>query len=163
MSFTGISNPVLFTMDRRAPIQASEEFGEIMDNLSVNRGTHAYKFGLYMHHIWTNEGQRANNFSGNISFNKDANNPGDANHPYANAVLGNFQSYSEASRRNLANAAYFIQEYYAQDQWKATKRLTLTYGARFSLPTWYHLQGDQVGSAMAKPPRIAVLPLPNTS
>ena len=34
MSFTGISNPVLFTQDRRAPIQASEEFGEIMDNLS---------------------------------------------------------------------------------------------------------------------------------
>ncbi|PYR96678.1 MAG: hypothetical protein DMG16_27145 [Acidobacteria bacterium] len=151
MSFTGIPNPVLFTQDRRAPIQASEEFGEIMDNLSYNRGTHAYKFGVYFHHIWTNEGQRANNFAGNISFNRDANNPGDTNHPYANAILGNYQSYQEASRRNLANAAVYLAEFYLQDQWKTTKRLTLTYGARFSSPTWYHLQGDQVGSALVLP------------
>ena len=149
MSFTGISNPVLFTNDRRAPINASEEFGEIMDNLSVNRGSHALKFGMYMHQIWTNEGVRANNFNGNISFNRDPNNPGDTNHPYANAILGNFQSYQEASRRNLANAAFFIQEYYAQDQWKASRKLTLTYGVRLSYPTWYHLQADQVGSALS--------------
>src|SRR6266853_3573820 len=151
MSFTGISNPVLFTQDRRAPIQASEEFGEIMDNLSYNRGNHAYKFGVYFHHVWTNEGQRANNFAGNISFNRDPNNPGDTNHPYANAILGNYQSYQEASRRNLANAAVYLAEFYLQDQWKATRKLTLTYGARFSSPTWYHLQGDQVGSALVLP------------
>lgn len=149
MSFTGIANPVLFTQDQRAPIQASEAFGEIQDNLSYNRGTHAFKFGTYIHRIWTNEGQRAPNFAGNISFNRDPNNPGDTNHPYANAMVGNFQSYQEASRRNLANAAYFLTEFYLQDQWKATKRLTLTYGARLSLPTWYHLQDSSIGSALA--------------
>ena len=149
MSFTGISNPVLFTYDARAPIVANESFWELSDNLSVNRGNHALKFGAYLHGISTNEGQRANNFSGNLSFNRDPNNPGDTNHPYANALLGNFQSYQEASRKNLAQASYFIAEFYAQDQWKATRRLTLTYGARFSNFTWYHLREDQIGSALA--------------
>jgi hypothetical protein len=149
MSVNGISNPVLFTYDSRAPILANESFWELADNLSVNRGNHALKFGGYFHGISTNEGQRANNFSGNLSFNRDPNNPGDTNHPYANALLGNFQSYQEASRKNLAQAAYFIGEFYAQDQWKATRRLTLTYGARFSDFTWYHLREDQVGSALA--------------
>src|SRR5437762_12685639 len=60
-------------------------------------------------------------------------------------------SYQEASRRNLANAAVYLAGFYLQDQWKATKRLTLTYDARFSSPTWYHLQGDQVGSALVLP------------
>jgi hypothetical protein len=151
MSFTGISNPVLFTYDSRAPILANESFWELTDNLSYNRGNHALKFGMYLHGISTNEGQRANNFSGNLSFNRDPNNPGDTNHPYANALVGNFQSYQEASRKNLAQASYFIGEFYAQDQWKATRKLTLTYGARFSNFTWYHLREDQVGSALAVP------------
>ena len=139
---TRFSSPTM----QRAPILANESFWELSDNLSVNRGNHALKFGVYFHGISTNEGQRANNFSGNLSFNRDPNNPGDTNHPYANALLGNFQSYQEASRKNLAQASYFIGEFYAQDQWKATRRLTLTYGARFSNFTWYHLREDQVGS-----------------
>ena len=108
MSFTGISNPVLFTYDQRTPISAKESFWELTDNLSVNRGNHALKFGVYVHGISTNEGVRANNFSGNLSFDRDPNNPGDTNHPYANALLGNFQSYQEASRKNLAQAKYFV-------------------------------------------------------
>lgn len=149
MTFTGISNPVTFTTDQRAPIQTSEEWLEISNNLSVTRGTHALKFGFYFDHIWTNEGQRANNFNGSFSFNNDNNNPGNTGHPFATALLGNFQSYQEASRRNLANAGFSIGEFFAQDQWKATKRLTLTYGARFSYFTWFHLQEGQVGSALA--------------
>ncbi len=104
---------------------------------------------MYVHGISTNEGVRANFFAGNLSFNRDPNNPGDTNHPYANALLGNFQSYQEASRKNLAQANYFVTEFYAQDQWKASRRLTLTYGARFSSFDWYHLREDQVGSALA--------------
>jgi Carboxypeptidase regulatory-like domain len=149
MSFTGISNPVLFNYDQRTPISAKESFWELTDNLSVNRGTHALKFGVYVHGISTNEGVRANNFSGNLSFDRNPNNPGDTNHPYANALLGNFQSYQEASRKNLAQSEYFVAEFYAQDQWKATRKLTLSYGARFSSFDWYHLREDQVGSALA--------------
>ena len=36
---------------------------------------------------------------GTISFNTDTNNPHDANNSYANALLGNYDSYSEATGR----------------------------------------------------------------
>ena len=36
---------------------------------------------------------------GNISFNTDANNPNDSNSSYANALLGNYDSYSEPLAR----------------------------------------------------------------
>jgi hypothetical protein len=44
---------------------------------------------------------------------------------------------------------YDIAEFYAQDQWKASRKLTLTYGARFSNFHWFHLREDQIGSALA--------------
>jgi hypothetical protein len=148
LSFAGISNPVSFATDNRAPIQTSEEHLELIDNLSVNRGSHALKFGYYFYRIRTNEGQRSNFFNGSISFNRDQSNPGDTNHPFANALLGNYQSYQEASARSLNNGVVQINEFYAQDQWKATKRLMLTYGARFSAMGWYRLLAEQPGSML---------------
>ena len=149
MSFAGISNPVGFATDNRAPIQAHESMMEVTDNLSWNKGTHAFKFGFYAHQIWTNEGQRAPNFSGNFAFDRNVNNPLDSNHPFSNALLGNFSSYQEASRRNIVRMGLTLVEWYAQDQWKATKKLTLTYGARFSSVTWFHVEAGEIGSMLA--------------
>ncbi len=149
MTFTGISNPVFFATDNRAPIQAHESLMEISDNLSVNRGTHAFKFGFYANQIWTNEGQRAPNFNGSFAFDRNQNNPLDTNHPFANALLGNFSSYQEASRRNIARMGLTLFEWYAQDQWKATRKLTLTYGARFGSVTWFHVEAGELGSMLA--------------
>lgn len=142
MTFIGLSLPVTFATDQRAPIQASDELIETADNLSVNLGSHALKFGAYFHRIWMNEGQRANNFNGNIAFDNNQSNPGNTGNPFATAMLGNFSSYTESSGRALSNSADNVTEFYAQDQWKTTKRLTLTYGARFSYFSWYHLQDN---------------------
>jgi len=149
MTFLGISNPVSFTTDNRAPIQAHESMMELSNNLSVNKGNHALKFGFYYHQIWTNEGQRSPNFNGNFAFDRNQNNPLESNHPFANALLGNFSQYQEASRRNLARMELTLAEWYAQDQWKATRKLTLTYGARFSSVTWFHLASTEVGAMLA--------------
>ena len=142
MSFNGIPNPVSFSTDQKAPMVTSDEVLEMSDNFSVNRGSHALKFGGYYHRIWMNEGQRSDAFNGNIAFDNNQNNPGNTGQPFATALLGNFRSYRESSGRALANVGINLTEFYAQDQWKATKRLTLTYGARFSWSSWVHLQDN---------------------
>jgi len=53
---------------------------------------------------------------GNISFNTDANNPGDANNSYANALLGNYDSYAEATGRPQGN--------YSSPTWSGSFRTT---------------------------------------
>lgn len=74
------------------------------------------------------------------------NNPLDTNDPYSNAILGVFASYSEAtSRPNLTTYAKSV-EWFLQDNWKVTRKLTLDYGVRFSWYDPWWLRGNQVGT-----------------
>ena len=67
------------------------------------------------------------------TFSTDANNPLDTNYSFANAALGTFDSYTESNARYGANERQAITEWFVQDAWKVTKRLTLDYGMRW---TW---------------------------
>jgi hypothetical protein len=51
---------------------------------------------------------------------------------YASALLGEFSNFSQSSARPTGFFRYNQLEFYAQDTWKATSRLTLDYGMRFA-------------------------------
>src|SRR5947209_11702672 len=58
--------------------------------------------------------------------------------PYASALLGDFQSFSQSTARPLGKFRYNQLEFYVQDTWKATARLTFDYGMRFAwIPPQY--------------------------
>ena len=57
-------------------------------------------------------------------------NPGDTQWAYSNALLGNFQQYQQFSKQILEDAPYWNVEFYAQDSWKVSRKLTLNYGLR---------------------------------
>jgi hypothetical protein len=134
MSFGGVPNAANVAVDvlNRLPIDARDFRYTALDNLSVTRGVHTLKFGIYYEFNVGSEGPRGN-FMGNFSFAKDVNNALDSNYAYSNALLGNFTSYTEASAKTTARNFFSLTEWFAQDSWKASRRLTLEMGVRFSL------------------------------
>ncbi|MBI1895547.1 MAG: carboxypeptidase regulatory-like domain-containing protein [Acidobacteria bacterium] len=149
VSFGGVPNAVNVTFDRRIPIDAGDQRFDLVDNLSWIRGSHSFRFGVYLEQNWVSEGPRATNFSGSFNFGRDPNNPLDSNWAFSNAILGNFQSYAEPSARIRGWGKNFLIEWFAQDTWKATRKLTVSYGLRFGWSTpWQAREPEHEGSLL---------------
>jgi Carboxypeptidase regulatory-like domain/TonB-dependent Receptor Plug Domain len=110
---------------------------DALANLTKIWGSHSAKFGLYFQHSYKPQSVFAS-FNSQINFSDDANNPYDTGYGYANAITGVFNTYTQASKYALPEWRYKNFEWYAQDNWKATPRLTLDYGVRFYYltPQW---------------------------
>ena len=145
-SFTGaIANPAAITFEGRFPLTGADTFVTVNDTLSLARGSHTYKAGFYLEHAHNEEG-KTGVFSGNYEFNVDTTNPFDTRHPYANALIGAFRSYTESSARPGGDGTASVLEWFAQDTWRATRKLTLDYGLRFG---WYSNWAQKDGAAAA--------------
>ena len=115
------------------------------DNLSVARGNHSYKFGVYFERLLNSEAP-GGNFSGSLSFSTSSSFTtalGSAGFAYANALLGNFNSYSEQSSRPFTNNEIHLFDWYAQDEWRVNRRLTLNYGVRWGFHSPFFQRDDQ--------------------
>ena len=66
-----------------------------------------------------------------MNFGNDTNNALDTGFGYANAALGVFTQYTQQSKFVEGSMLYNQTEFYVQDNWKVTSRLTLDYGMRF--------------------------------
>ncbi len=104
----------------------------LSDTVTWVHGKHTVKAGIDVYRVREYEGERSI-FSGTFNFSKDTNNPLDTNWAFANAAIGVYDSYTEANARWGENERQAIVEWFAQDTWKATKRLTLDLGLRW---TW---------------------------
>ena len=58
--------------------------------------------------------------------------------PFASTLIGEFNGFSQSTARPLGKFRYNQLEFYIQDTWKLTPRLTLDYGMRFAwIPPQY--------------------------
>ncbi|MFN8003165.1 MAG: carboxypeptidase-like regulatory domain-containing protein [Acidobacteriota bacterium] len=109
----------------------------ITDNISWIKGAHTLKSGLVVIRNRKDQNGRPN-YTGNISFDSAAANTNRSFNAFADALLGNFRTYSEADNDPIGFFRFSQVEAFATDSWKVNRKLSLEFGVRYQwgLPTW---------------------------
>jgi Carboxypeptidase regulatory-like domain/TonB-dependent Receptor Plug Domain len=143
LTFGGIASvPTVVNTSVFGPFDQRFVINNFIDNLTKVSGRHTFKAGVYY--------QRASNKSNsqtlvdtNIDFTNLGTNPLNTGYPFANALLGVYSSYTQASAKPVAAYYYYDLSGYIQDTWKVTPRLTLDLGLRLShYEPYYNSIGD---------------------
>jgi predicted heme/steroid binding protein len=134
---------------------------DVSDSFTWIRGNHTLKFGGLFERSGENDNDEinvaacstcTNNQNGQFLFSNNGGNfvrPGylaaSTGAAAANAALGLFDTYSEIGHRAYTLFRSHMYEGFAQDSWKTTPRLTLTFGLRYTVIVPYHaLWGNMV-------------------
>lgn len=125
---------------------------QVADTITWIKGNHNFKFGgVYIRDRVDQNGR--SNYTGSATFNSSATtsncktSTGNTTcNAVADALLGNFQSYSEASADPVGHFRFNQIEGFAQDSWKATRQLSLEYGVRWQLISPFYLQGNNASN-----------------
>jgi hypothetical protein len=132
------------------------------DNLTKQIKTHSVKLGVYAEETANNQVPYSYT-QGNYAFNHynagcttdDGMQTSQLQNNVANFLQGCAQ-FTQASSSTPSNLHFKTLDFYATDEWKATKKLTLTYGVRFDhLQPWTDPHGN--GLAVWTPPAQHIL------
>jgi hypothetical protein len=156
------SNPIAAPFNDYLPNSYRNPVYAVTDNLSKIWGQHTLKTGIYFERSRSVLPGRGS-YRGTFNFSRDTNNPFDSGHSYSNVILGNFNSYSEHTKRFVTRQQFVQIEWYVQDNWKVTPRLTLDFGLRFSrMPPMRELDLQAAGfdPTLFDPAQVPVLYVP---
>ncbi|HXU22283.1 MAG TPA: carboxypeptidase-like regulatory domain-containing protein [Verrucomicrobiae bacterium] len=121
--------------DNRYPFFGTDTHYNLQDDITWIKGAHAIKGGFYFEKVSRNGpagGGALGGWNGNVNFQGNSTNPNDINLGLANAYYGVFQSYNETSTHPNGYDRFHGEEWFIQDTWKITRRVTLDYGMRFA-------------------------------
>ena len=149
MSFGGVPNAVAVSMDGRTPLTTTHEIISISNNLTKTFNTHTVKLGVYFDRLWAENQPTGGAFNGSFNFGRNVNNPLESDYAFANAALGVFNQYDEPTARVFPVTYATNIEWFAQDNWKVTRKLTLDYGMRFQLLPQSWIDGDAMSGFRA--------------
>jgi hypothetical protein len=144
-TFAGIANAPNTSLNARFPLRGAETPLYGIATLTATQGRHTVKLGVYAERWRAIKGE-SGNWNGTFAFGTDTNNPGDSNNAFSNTLLGNFQNYTESNTRPPLYEFTTGLEWFAQDNWKITRKLTLDAGVRFgwSQP-WHSTRRQEAG------------------
>jgi len=115
-----------------------EESYLYQDTFSTTRGKHSLKFGGSYLRYRSND-YEPGNVSGSFSFNNlETSLPGfvtSTGHAFASFLLGAADGANESIYRTEPGYRQGVMSFFAQDDWRATSRLTLNLGVRWEIPT----------------------------
>jgi hypothetical protein len=124
------ANTITSSMYASIPYQNYNNIWDFTDNLNKVWHSHNFKVGFYIEHSEKYFVGFTLQPRGSFNFAQDVNNPYNTNDGFANALLGYFDSYSESTSLVPGDWWFWDAEWYAQDNWKVSKRLTLDIGIR---------------------------------
>lgn len=115
------------------------------NNLTWIKGRHTIKGGAFLEYSGEDDFDQinvvglpgdTNNQNGRFEFRDTR--PGGTGNAIANAAMGLFTNYAEIGQRSLTKWRAFATDFFIQDSWKMTDKLTVEYGTRYSLwPPWH--------------------------
>jgi hypothetical protein len=125
-SFNGASNSLLSPTTDIA----------LSDNLTWTHGSHTLKTGLLLIRNRKDQNGRTT-YPGVVSFSASGN-PNTTGNAFADALLGNFRTYSEAANDPIGFFRFSSIEGFVSDNWKVNRRLSLEMGLRYQygFPTY---------------------------
>lgn len=132
-SFGGITSAATTSYTGRFPLYDIANTWSATYSVSTLWRAHQFKAGIQAERaVYYQYHTGSGNFAGTFNFGTSSSNPNDSGNAYVNALLGNFQTYTEATARATYSPMTPILEWYAQDSWRVTPRLTLDLGLRFT-------------------------------
>ncbi len=114
---------------------------QVLDNLSLVRGSHSIKFGVelrrdHYNHLGSQISRGRFNFSGNATFDPAARET--TGHSFADFLLGESTrstvAVGSADAKLRATSVYF----YVQDTWRVSPTLTIDFGLRYERTPAFH-------------------------
>jgi len=137
ISYGGVANAVGVGFGTRFGLAGYDTGFNVTHATTLILSRHTVKLGIYWNRALDMEA-RSGNVNGAFNFGVSTTNPVDSGNGFANQILGNFQTYTEANTRRPYLIFRHIIDWYAQDTWKVSRKLTLDYGLRFSHAPWFY-------------------------
>jgi hypothetical protein len=131
------------------------------DNVTWVRGSHTLKTGALVYRNRIDQNGRTT-YAGNVTFNTGGNTR-TTNNAFADALLGNFRTYSESSIDPVGFFRFTQTEAFVNDSWKVNSRLSLELGVRYQYGTPFYTQANNLANfdPSRYDPAQAVTVLPN--
>ena len=140
----GIANMLNTGFELNGTVYAKKTLPSIADNVVKVWGTHTTKLGFYWERTWNSQpGNAAVN--GAMQFAPWAG--GSSGNAYGDMLTGTMADYQEQNFDAVPAFRFLSEEFYGQDSWKLSRRLTLDYGVRVShLGPWVDTTGYGFGA-----------------
>jgi hypothetical protein len=118
------------------------------DNVTLSRNSHTLKFGGLVVRNRKDQNGRPQ-YAGQVDFNASGNPPANSNttrNSLADALLGNFRTYSETEDDPIGFFRFTQFEAFVSDSWKVNRKLSLELGVRYQYGLPIYTQANNISN-----------------
>ena len=114
------------------------------DNVTWLKSAHTFKFGALVIRNRKDQNGRSQ-YAGQVAFNPTGNTITSGN-AFADALLGNFRTYTEAASDPVGFFRFWQYEGFASDNWRVSRNLSVEYGVRYQYHVPTYTQANNMAS-----------------